>query len=80
MGSTAGYAYVGEMCSVKSTAVVQFYPKTVTEEKVGKIFAHEMGHSLGASHDEATCLLGEAKDTFLMTRYISQQFTMQSCL
>eukprot|EP00062_Callorhinchus_milii_P025381 gi/632986306/ref/XP_007910163.1/ PREDICTED: disintegrin and metalloproteinase domain-containing protein 8-like [Callorhinchus milii] len=52
-GDTIGLAYVKAMCTENSGAVNQDHASSVIG--VASTIAHEMGHNLGMSHDQAGC-------------------------
>ncbi|XP_067087037.1 zinc metalloproteinase-disintegrin BlatH1-like [Osmerus mordax] len=80
-GSTMGLAFIGTVCSDRSTWVVQNHsPRAIA---VANILAHEMGHNLGMNHDDiSVCVCSKNMTLKVMQGFPLSyhiQLTFSSC-
>jgi hypothetical protein len=54
-GQTVGLAFTGATCTPNNQAIIQ---ATLTQAQTATTIAHEVGHSLGMSHDTGDCSIG----------------------
>ncbi|KAL7633269.1 UNVERIFIED_CONTAM: hypothetical protein RMT77_016374 [Armadillidium vulgare] len=78
-GTIIGRAYVGTMCENHSVAIVQHFPKNVSLSTVAMTIVHEMGHTLGAQHDDLNCSLKCLNEKCIMASVVTEIPTWSNC-